>query len=215
MILHLSLVQFSLWILSNSLSPHGLQHAKLPCPSPIPGAYSNSCPSSWWFLPSISSSVILFSSCHQFPTSRSLHMSQLFMSGGQIIGVSPSGSVLPMNIQDWFPLAQAAASRCTKPGWEELPHIRGQRQQPRVPGCVGAGMAERSYPASEVSGGREETPRVQCQGGGQEVLPHVRSQCRLGGDTLHLRSGAAGKSHFAPEARHGDPEKPHWAWDQG
>ena len=85
--------------------PHGLQHARLPCPSPTPGVCSNSCPSSQWCHPTISSSVIPFSSYLQsFPASGSFPLSQFFASGGQSIGVSASASVLPMNIQDWFPL---------------------------------------------------------------------------------------------------------------
>ena len=85
--------------------PMGLQHARPPCPSPTPGAYSNSCPLSWWCHPTISSSVVPFSSHLQsFPASGSFQISQLFASGGQSIGVSASTSVLPMNIQDWFPL---------------------------------------------------------------------------------------------------------------
>ena len=84
---------------------YGLQHARLPCPSPTPGVYSNSSPSSQWCHPTISSSVITFSSCLQsFPASGSLPMSQLFISCGQGNEVSASASVLPMNIQDWFPL---------------------------------------------------------------------------------------------------------------
>ena len=91
--------------MSDSLPPHGLQHARLPCSSPTPGAYSNSCPSSWWCHPTISSSVVPFSSHLQsFLASGSFPMSQFFASGGQSIGVSASVSVLPMNIQDWFPL---------------------------------------------------------------------------------------------------------------
>ena len=91
--------------MSNSLQPHGLQHARLPYPSPPPRACSNSCPSSQWCHPTISSSVIPFSSCLQsFPASGSFPMSQLFASSGQRIGPSVSASVLPMNIQDWFPL---------------------------------------------------------------------------------------------------------------
>ena len=91
--------------MSNSLRPHGLQHARLPYPSPTPRAYSNSCPLSWWCHPTISSSVVPFSSHLQsFPASGSFPMSQLFTSGGQSIGVSASTSALPMNIQDWFPL---------------------------------------------------------------------------------------------------------------
>ena len=91
--------------MSNSLWPHGLQNARLPCPSPSPGACSNSCLLNWWCHPTISSSVIPFSSClHSFPASGSFQMSQFFTSRGQSIGVSASASVLPMNIQDWFPL---------------------------------------------------------------------------------------------------------------
>ena len=87
------------------LWPNGLQHARPPCPSSTPGVYSNSCPLSRWCHPTISSSVIPFSSCLQsFPVSGSFQMSQLFASGGQRIGVSASTSVLPVNIQDLFPL---------------------------------------------------------------------------------------------------------------
>ena len=100
-----SSVQFSCSVESNSLRPQGLQHARLPCPSPTPGACSNSCPSSQWYHPTISSSVIPFSSCLQsLPASGSFLMSQLFASGDQNIGVSASASVLPMSIQHWFPL---------------------------------------------------------------------------------------------------------------
>ena len=99
-----SLVQFSLSVVSNSLQPHGLQHARPPCPSPTPGVYSNSCPLSQWCHPTISSSVIPFSHLQSFPASGSFQMSQFFASGGQSIGVSASPSVLPMNIQDGFPL---------------------------------------------------------------------------------------------------------------
>ena len=94
--------QFSHSVMSNSWQPHELQHARPPCPSPTPGAYSNSRPSNWWCHPIILSSNICFSSCPQsFPASRPFQMSQLFTSGGQSIGVSASASVLPMNIQDW------------------------------------------------------------------------------------------------------------------
>ena len=102
---YLSWVQFSCSVVSNSLRPHGLQHARLPCPSPTPGACSNSCPSSRWCHPTISSSVVPFSSCLQmFLASGSFPMSLFFASYGQSIGVSASASVHPMNIQDWFPL---------------------------------------------------------------------------------------------------------------
>ena len=98
-------VQFSHSVVSDSLWPHGPQHASLPWPSTNPGAYSNSCSSSRWWHPAISSFVIPFSSCPQScPTSGSFQMSQFFTSGGLSIGVSASASVLPMNSQDWFPL---------------------------------------------------------------------------------------------------------------
>ena len=100
-----SSVQFSCSVMSDFLQPHGLQHARPPCLSPTPEVYSNSCPLSLWCHPTISSSVIPFSSCLQsFPASGSFPMSQLFTSGGQSIGVPASASVLLMNIQDWFPL---------------------------------------------------------------------------------------------------------------
>ena len=83
---------------------HGLQHARLSCPLPTPGVYSNSCPWSRWCYPTISSSVVPFSCLQPFPASGSFQMSQFFASGGQSIGVSASTSVIPMNIQDWIPL---------------------------------------------------------------------------------------------------------------
>ena len=98
-------VQFSCSVMSRSLQPHGLQHARPPCPSPSPRACSNSCPSSWWCHPIISSSVVPLSPRLQsFPASGSLPVSQFFESGGQCIGASASASVFAMNIQDWFPL---------------------------------------------------------------------------------------------------------------
>ena len=97
-------VRFSDSVVSDYLWPHGLQHTRPPCPSPTPGVYSNSCPLSRWCHPTISSSIVPFSFCLQFfPASGSFPMSQLFASGGQSIGVSASTSVLPVNIQDWFP----------------------------------------------------------------------------------------------------------------
>ena len=91
--------------MSDSLWPHELQHTRPPCPSPTPRVYPNSCPLSRWCHPTISSSVIPFSSCPQsVPASRSFPISQLFTSGDQSIGVSASTSVLPMNTQDWSPL---------------------------------------------------------------------------------------------------------------
>ena len=101
----LSSVQFSCSSVSDSLQPHGLQHTRLPCPSPTPGACSNSFPSCRWCHPTISSSVFRFSPCLQsFPALGSSAMSQFFTSGGQRIGVSALAPILLMNIQDWFPL---------------------------------------------------------------------------------------------------------------
>ena len=118
-----SSVQFSHSVMPDYLRPHGLQHARPPCPSLIPGACSNSCPSSRWCHPTISSSVIPFSSCFQsFPASGSFQTSQLFISGGQSTGVSASTSVLPMNIQDWFPLGWN--------GWISLSRRDSQESSP-------------------------------------------------------------------------------------
>ena len=105
------------------LQPHGLQHARPPCPSPTLGVYSNPCPLSWWCHPTISSSVVPFSSCLQsFPASGSFQMSQFFTSGGQRIGVSAWASVLPMKIQDWFPLGWT--------GWISLQSKDSQESSP-------------------------------------------------------------------------------------
>ena len=101
----LSSVQFSRSIVCDSLWPHELQHARFPCPAPTPGACSNSCPSSQWCHPTISSTVVPFSSCRlSFLASGSFPMSHFFTSSSQSIGVSASTSVLPVNIQDWFTL---------------------------------------------------------------------------------------------------------------
>ena len=98
-------VQFSCSVMSNSLQPHESQHARPPCPSPTPGVHPNSCTSSRWCHPAISSSVVPFSSCPQsLPVLGSFPMSQLFASGGQSIGISALTSVLLMNTQDWSPL---------------------------------------------------------------------------------------------------------------
>ena len=101
----MGLLLFNLSVMSDSLRPHGLQHNRLPCPSPSPRICSNSCPLGQWCHPTISSSVILFSSCLQsFPALGSFPVSLLFASSGQTIGASASASVLPVNIQGWFPL---------------------------------------------------------------------------------------------------------------
>ena len=98
----LLLVQLSRSVVSDSLQPHGLQHARIPCPSPTPRVYSNSCPLSRWCHPTISSSVIPFSRLQSFLASGSFPVSQLFALGGQSIGAS--ASVFPVHIQDWFSL---------------------------------------------------------------------------------------------------------------
>ena len=111
--LQFSSVQFSHSVVYKILRPHESQHASPPCSSPTPGVHSNSCASSRWCHPAISSSIVPFSSCPQsLPASESFPMSQLFAWGGQSIGVSASASVLPMNTQDWSPLG------CT--GWISL-----------------------------------------------------------------------------------------------
>ena len=116
-------VQFSHSVVYDSLRPHGLQHTRPPCPSPTPRVYSNSCPLCRWCHPTILSSVVPFSSHLQsFPASRSFQISQFFESGGQSIGVSASASVLPKNIQDWFPLG------CT--GWISLLSKDSQESSP-------------------------------------------------------------------------------------
>ena len=111
--------------MSDTLQTHGLQHARLPCPSPTPGACSNSCPLSWWCHPVISSSINCFSSCLQsFPASGSFPLSQFFASGGQRIGVSASASVLPINIQNWFPWGWT--------GWISLQSRDSQESSPTL-----------------------------------------------------------------------------------
>ena len=100
-----SSVQSNPSVLSDSLRPHEPQHTTPPCPSPTPGVHPNPYPSSWWCHPAISSSVVPFSSCPQsLPASESFPISQLFIWGGQSIGISALASVLPMNTQDWSPL---------------------------------------------------------------------------------------------------------------
>ena len=121
--LQFSSVQSSHSVMSDSLPSHGLQHARPPCPWPTTGVYPNSCPLSRWYHPTISSSVVPFSSCLQsFPASGSFQMSQLFASGGQSIGVSTSTSVLTMNTQDWSPLGWT--------GWISLQSKDSQESSP-------------------------------------------------------------------------------------
>ena len=116
-------VQFSHSVVSDSLQPHESQHARPPCPSPTPGVHSNSCPSTRWCHPAISSSVVPFSSCPQsLPASGSFPMSQLFTWGGQSIGVSALASALPINTQDWSPLGWT--------GWTSLQSKGAESRDP-------------------------------------------------------------------------------------
>ena len=125
-----SSVQFSLSVVFNSLWPHGLQHARLPCSSPTPGVYSNSCPLSWWCHPTISSSVIPFTHLQTFPETGSFQISQFFASGGQSIGVSASASVLPKNIKDWFPLGWTGWMSLLSKGLSRVfPNTKVQKHQ--------------------------------------------------------------------------------------
>ena len=114
--------QFSHSVMSDSLQPPGLQHGRLPYPLPTPGAYSNSCQLSRWCHPTVSSSVVPFSCPQSLPASESFPMSQFFPSGGQSIRGSASASVLPMNIQDWFPLGWT--------GWISLSPRDSQESSP-------------------------------------------------------------------------------------
>ena len=116
---------------SDSLRPHEPQHTRPPCPSPTPGVYPNPCPLSQWCHPPISSSVVPFSSCPQsFPASGSFQMSQFFASGGQSNEVSASASVLPMNIQDWFPLGLTGCISLQSKGLSRVfSNTRGQKHR--------------------------------------------------------------------------------------
>ena len=126
----ISSVQFSHSIVPSSLWRHGLQHARLPCPSSTPSACSNSCLLSWWCHPTISSSFVPFSSyLRSFPASRSFPMSLFFASGGQSTGVSALASILPMNIQ-WFPLGWTGwISLQSKGLWRVFSNITVQKHQ--------------------------------------------------------------------------------------
>ena len=125
------LLLFSCSVMSDSLQPHGLQLARLVCPSPSTRACSNSCPLSQWCHPTILSSIVPFSSCLQsFPASGSFQMSQFFASGGQRIGVPASASVLPVNILDWFPLGLTGLiSLQSKALWRVFSNITVQKHQ--------------------------------------------------------------------------------------
>ena len=123
-------VQFSLSVMSDSLQPHGLQHARGPCPSSTPGVYPNSRPLNRWCHPTISSSVVPFSSHRQsFPPSGSFQMSQFCTSHGQIIGVSASASVLTMNIQDGFPLEGTGWISLQSKGLSSISNTTVQKHQ--------------------------------------------------------------------------------------
>ena len=115
--------------MSDSLRPHESQHARPPCPSPALGVYLNSCPSSRWCHPAISSSIVPFSSCPQsLPASESFPMSQLFTWGGQNIGVSASAAVLPKNSQDWSTQNGLVGSPWSWLGWPKAVNIKNRAQ---------------------------------------------------------------------------------------
>ena len=139
-------VQFSsVSVVSSSLRPNWLQHARPPSPSPTPRVYSNSCPLSRWCHPTISSSFIPFSSLLQsFPASGSFQMSQLFTWGGQSIGVLVSTSVLPMNIQDWFPLEWIGWITLQSKGLKHL--LQHHNSKASVLWCSAFFMVQLSYP---------------------------------------------------------------------
>ena len=138
-------VQFSCSVVSNSLWPRGLQHARLPCPSLTPGAYSNSCPWNRWCHPTISSSVVPFSSCLQsFLASEFFPKSQFFASGGRSIGVSASASVLSMNIQDWFSLELTGLISLQSKGLSKI--FQHHNSKSSVLWCSAFFMAQLSHP---------------------------------------------------------------------
>jgi len=136
--------QFSCSVMSDSLRPHGLQHTRLPCPSPTLGVYPNTCPRQWWH-PTISSSVVPFSSHLQsFPASGSFQMSQLFSSGGQSTGVSASASVLPMNIQDWLPLGWTGWISLQSKGFSSL--LQNHSSKASILRCLTFFIVQLSHP---------------------------------------------------------------------
>ena len=169
--------------MSDSLRPHGLQHARPPCPSPTPRVYSNSCPLSQWCHPTISSSDVPFSSCPQsFPVSRCFPMSQFFASGSQSIGVSVSTSVLPMNIQGWFPLGWTGRiSLLSKPNGTHK--VLSKIKDLGIPNKVAAAAKslqscpticdpiDRSPPGSSVPGILQARTLECCQNTGNTGLP--------------------------------------------
>ena len=138
-------VQFSSSVVSNSLQPHRLQHTRLLYPSLSPRPCSNSCPWSWWCHPTFSSSVISFSSCPQsFPASGSFPMTWLFASGGQSIGASALASVLPMNIQRWFPFRLTGLISLQSKGLKSL--LQHQSSKASILWCSAFFMAQLLHP---------------------------------------------------------------------
>ena len=132
--------------MSDSLQLYGLQHIRLPYPSPTPGACSNSCPLNLWCYPTISSSVVPFSCLQSFPASGSFQMSQFFPSGGQSIGVSASASVLPMNIQDWFPLGLTGLISLLSKGLSRVFSNTTTASKASILRCSAFFMAQLSHP---------------------------------------------------------------------
>ena len=140
-----SVSQFSHSVVSDSLRPHGPQHARLlPCPSPTPGACSNSCASSWWCHPTISSSVTPFSWLQSFPASGSFPVSRLFTPGGHSTGASALASVLPVNIQDWFPLGLTGLISLLSKGLSRV--LQHHSSKASILRCSAFFMVQLSYP---------------------------------------------------------------------
>ena len=175
--------------MSGSLRPHGLQHARLPCPSPTLGTGSNSCPSSWWCHPTLSSFVIPYSSCLQaFPASGSFPRSQFFASGGQSIGVSASASVLPMTIQDWFPLGWTGWISLQSKGLSRVFSNTTVQKHQFLEGCAHFLLLELQNHNSLLNNHWEENV-----GSHQKKIPYVQEQRRspskmVGGAKLCLES---------------------------
>ena len=150
-LLNYASLQFSHSVMSDSLRPHESQHARPPCPSPTPRVHPNSCPSSHWCHPAISSSVVPFSSCPQsLPASGSFPMSQLFASGGQSIGVSALASVLPMNAQDWSPSEWTGWISLQSKGLSRVSNITVQKHQFNSSNCCFLTCIQISQEAGQV-----------------------------------------------------------------
>ena len=187
-------VQFSHSVMSDSLQPHGLQHARLPCPSPTPRVYSDSCPLSRWCHPTNSPSAVPFSSCLQsFPASGSFPVSQFFVSGGQSIGVSASASVLTMNTQDWCPLGWT--------GWISLQ----SKGLSRV--FSNTTIQKHQFKASNVGSHQGKIPHVQEQRRSPSKMVGEAKSC-LGSNPTPARDAWRAQTNLVRTRT----QRPHRAW---